>query len=242
MPTLRSTDRDYGAAVDPPYLYPDYVGTRLRAPNQPLVVLPHTLTELTGAGVRRVGVRGADADLTRQHAGEPLGERVVVAGRVLGADGRPLAAPAGRDLAGERRRPLPARRRRARRAARPELLGRRPRAHRRRRPLPLRHDQAGRVPVGEPPERVAAEPHPLLAVRPRLHRAAGDPDVLPRRPAARDRPDLPVDPRRRRARGSCREFDPTLTEPDWALGYRFDIVVGGRDATPEDPTMTERPR
>jgi hypothetical protein len=43
----RITDRRYGAAVDPPYLYPDYVGTRLRAPKDPLVVLPHTLTELT---------------------------------------------------------------------------------------------------------------------------------------------------------------------------------------------------
>ena len=31
-------------------------------------------------------------------------------------------------------------------------------------------------------------------------------------------------------------FDLSLTEPDWALGYRFDIVLGGRDATPlEDP-------
>ena len=30
-------------------------------------------------------------------------------------------------------------------------------------------------------------------------------------------------------------FDQALTEADWALGYRFDIVVGGRLATPEDP-------
>ena len=31
-------------------------------------------------------------------------------------------------------------------------------------------------------------------------------------------------------------FDWTLTEPDWALGYRFDLVVGGQLATPfEDP-------
>jgi protocatechuate 3,4-dioxygenase beta subunit len=31
----------------------------------------------------------ADSDLTRQHAGEPLGERIVVEGRVLDEDGRP---------------------------------------------------------------------------------------------------------------------------------------------------------
>ena len=31
-------------------------------------------------------------------------------------------------------------------------------------------------------------------------------------------------------------FDLELTKPDWALGYRFDIVVGGRDSTPfEEP-------
>ena len=35
-------------AADPPSLYPDYVGTRLRAPKQPLVIMPHTLSELTG--------------------------------------------------------------------------------------------------------------------------------------------------------------------------------------------------
>jgi protocatechuate 3,4-dioxygenase beta subunit len=31
-------------------------------------------------------------------------------------------------------------------------------------------------------------------------------------------------------------FDLELTQPDWALGYRFDIVLGGREATPlEEP-------
>ena len=33
---------------DPPYLHPEYVATRLRSPSQPLVLLPHTLSELTG--------------------------------------------------------------------------------------------------------------------------------------------------------------------------------------------------
>ena len=33
---------------DPPLLYPDYVGTRLRAPKDPLVLLPSSLSELTG--------------------------------------------------------------------------------------------------------------------------------------------------------------------------------------------------
>ena len=76
--------------VDPPFDYPDYVGTRLRAPKEPLVIIPATLTELTGPVYGESAVGELDADLTRQHAGEPLGERIVVSGRVLGSDGRPL--------------------------------------------------------------------------------------------------------------------------------------------------------
>ena len=76
--------------VDPPNDHHDYVGTRLRAPKQPLVILPATATELTGPGLRRVRGRSLDTDLTRQHAGEPLGERIIVEGRVLDSDGKPL--------------------------------------------------------------------------------------------------------------------------------------------------------
>ena len=76
-------------------------------PKRPLVPMPHTLSEMTGPllGEERVGE--LDADLTRQHAGEPLGERIIVTGRVLDGDGRPVREHAGRDLAGQRRRPLP---------------------------------------------------------------------------------------------------------------------------------------
>jgi protocatechuate 3,4-dioxygenase beta subunit len=30
-------------------------------------------------------------------------------------------------------------------------------------------------------------------------------------------------------------YDPELSEAEWALGYRFDMVLRGRDATPLDP-------
>ena len=76
--------------VDPPYLYPDYVATRLRAPAQPLVLLPHTLSELTGPVYDDSAVTGVDADLTCRGAGSPLGQRIVVSGRVLEEDGRPV--------------------------------------------------------------------------------------------------------------------------------------------------------
>ena len=31
-------------------------------------------------------------------------------------------------------------------------------------------------------------------------------------------------------------LDLELTEPDWALGFRWDIVLGGREATPLEET------
>src|SRR5712691_3090412 len=74
----------------PPYDFPDYRSTRLRAPKKQLVVLPHTLSELTGPVFGDDAVGELDSDLTRRHAGEPLGERIVVTGRVLDGDGRPV--------------------------------------------------------------------------------------------------------------------------------------------------------
>ncbi|MEP6952471.1 MAG: protocatechuate 3,4-dioxygenase subunit beta [Solirubrobacteraceae bacterium] len=76
---------------DPPLDSPDYRSTRLRHPKQPLVYLPGGDTELTGPRLGGELVTGPlDHDLTRQHPGEPIGERIVVAGRVLDTRGRPL--------------------------------------------------------------------------------------------------------------------------------------------------------
>lgn len=76
--------------TQPEYLHPAYASTRKRAPTRPLVLLPHTLSEITGPIFGHDAVRAEDADLTRQHEGEPLGERIVVTGRVLDHSNRPL--------------------------------------------------------------------------------------------------------------------------------------------------------
>ena len=76
---------------DPPLLYPDYRSTRLRAPRRERVGLAPTPTELTGPVLGEGRVGALDHDLTRQHDGEPLGERIVVHGRVVEEDGRPVA-------------------------------------------------------------------------------------------------------------------------------------------------------
>ena len=74
-----------------PLDWPAYKSSRLRHPKQPLLYLPSGDVELTApqlGGERVVGE--LDHDLTRQHAGEPIGERMIVSGRVLDTDGRPL--------------------------------------------------------------------------------------------------------------------------------------------------------
>ena len=70
---------------------PAYRSTALRNPREPLVVVPQTLSELTGPvyPYKRIGELIHD-DLTRQHAGEPIGERITVQGRVLDEDGCPV--------------------------------------------------------------------------------------------------------------------------------------------------------
>ncbi len=76
--------------VDPPLLHPDYRSTRLRAPSRPLVALPRAFRDLESPVFGHEDVGELDHDLTRQHEGEPQGERIVVTGRVLEESGRPV--------------------------------------------------------------------------------------------------------------------------------------------------------
>ena len=79
-------------SVFPPYLYSAYRSTIRRAPNLPMVKVPLTLSELTGPGAATVDVIQEDADLTR-NAGtgdEALGQRITVTGRVLDEGGAPV--------------------------------------------------------------------------------------------------------------------------------------------------------
>jgi protocatechuate 3,4-dioxygenase, beta subunit len=76
----------------PPYLHPDYGSTVKRAPRHAPLRIDHTLSEVTGPGFGS-GWAGPDqADLTRQHKGEPIGSRMIVAGRVLDEQGRAVPA------------------------------------------------------------------------------------------------------------------------------------------------------
>ena len=78
------------AGSQPKLLYPPYESTVRRAPAQPLIRLPQNFSDLTAPVYGYLPIGETDSDLTRQHAGEPLGERIVVAGRVVDEDGRPI--------------------------------------------------------------------------------------------------------------------------------------------------------
>ncbi|HUC59340.1 MAG TPA: protocatechuate 3,4-dioxygenase subunit beta [Streptosporangiaceae bacterium] len=74
--------------VHPPLDYPAYRSTEFRAPKRPLVPLPHGLTEITGPVYGSSPVTAADADLTTRYPEEAMGQRIIVTGRVLDSDGR----------------------------------------------------------------------------------------------------------------------------------------------------------
>ena len=75
--------------AQPPSLFPSYKSTTLRSPSAPLIRIPQTLTETTGpAGAWDRLMGAALADLTSQHKGMPIGQRIVVSGRVLDESGR----------------------------------------------------------------------------------------------------------------------------------------------------------
>ena len=217
---------------DPPLLFPDYKATRIRAPKRPLVPIEHTLSEITGPvyGHERVGPD--DHDLTKQFEGEPLGERIILHGRVLDGDGRPVpdtlvelwqANASGRYRHVVDRHPAPldpnfagAGRAVTDSDGRYRFVTIKPGAY------PWRnHDNAWR----------AAHIHLSLFGRAFAQRLVtqmyfpGDPlffqDPIFHSVRDQDARELMIS-----------RFDLEQTVPEWALAYEFDIVLRGRDATP----------
>jgi protocatechuate 3,4-dioxygenase beta subunit len=76
--------------TQPQYLHPPYRSSLKRAPTKPLILLPAAFSEKTGPVFGPAAVAATDNDLTAQHEGAPAGERIIVSGRVLDEDGRPV--------------------------------------------------------------------------------------------------------------------------------------------------------
>ncbi|HZP72481.1 MAG TPA: protocatechuate 3,4-dioxygenase subunit beta [Gaiellaceae bacterium] len=213
--------------------YPGYRSTRFRAPDRPLVTLPEELHSLDGPVFGEELLGPLDSDLTRQHEGEPLGERIFVSGRLLDEDGRPLrgalieiwqANSAGRYRHEVDQHPAP---------------------------LDPNFSGAGRCLTDDEGN------YRFVTIKPGSypwgnHDNAWRPahihfSVLGRAFSQRlvtqmyfpGDPLIPFDPiihavRDPKARALLvAEFDLAQTEPQWALAYRWDIVLGrGRGATP----------
>lgn len=90
MTKLIIKPRDWASM--PAYISPEYKSTPLRGPTKPLIPIAHSISELTGPVYGHDALGKLDADLTRNGAknGEPIGERIIVTGRVLDEDGRPV--------------------------------------------------------------------------------------------------------------------------------------------------------
>ena len=82
--------RRAGSGQQPVNAYAGYASSLKRAPAQPLIYLPHTLSEITGPTFEDFLDDPKAADLTEGRVGKAIGERIVVSGRVLDEDGRPV--------------------------------------------------------------------------------------------------------------------------------------------------------
>jgi protocatechuate 3,4-dioxygenase beta subunit len=233
VPILESI-RD-GEGPNPPYIYPDYRSTRLRGPKRPLLLLPHTLSELTGPVFGHESVSELDHDLTRQHHGEPLGERIIVTGRVLDSAGKPVrsalieiwqANAAGRYHHDFDSHPAPldpnftgAGRCLTDDDGRYRFVTVKPGAYPWRnhpnawRPAHIHLSIFGRAFTNRLVTQMYFPGDPLFELDP-IFQSVRDPKA--------------------RAR-LISEFELETTEPEWALGYRFDIALGGPSETPMEP-------
>lgn len=227
--TFKSRDWD----SHPPLIYSDYKSTNLRGPTKPLVSLKQTLSEMSGPVFGPQHLGPLDHDLTRNARvnGEPLGERIVVTGQVRDEEGHPVphtlvevwqANAAGRyiHVVDDHGAPLD-----------PNFLG------------------AGRCLTD------AGGNYRLYTIKPgaypwRNHHNAWRPNHIhfsltgpamatrlvtqmyfPGDPLLKLDPIFQGVPERARDRLVSR-FSIDVTEPEFALGYIFDIVLRGRNATP----------
>jgi protocatechuate 3,4-dioxygenase beta subunit len=228
-----TTARDWTS--HPPYIYPDYASTPLRGPKNPLIPIKQTLSELTGPVYGHESVGTLDADLTRNSAinGEPLGERIIVTGRVLDEAGRPVpntlieiwqANAAGRYIHKVDQHPAP---------LDPNFLG----AGR------CVTDEEGRYRFKTVKPGAYPWGNHFNAWRPNHIHFSLFGNTLASRLVTQmyfpGDPLLDLDPIYQSAPEGARErliskFSIDVTEPDYALGYVFDFVLRGPKETPTE--------
>ncbi|MGY8957069.1 MAG: protocatechuate 3,4-dioxygenase subunit beta [Alphaproteobacteria bacterium] len=226
-----NSNRDWTS--QPAFIDDGYKSTTLRGPTRPLLPIPESLSELTGPVYGHEAVGEFDADLTKNSRvnGEPLGERIIVAGRVVDEDDHPVAntlveiwqansagryvhdvdqhdAPLDPNFLGAGRCVTDANGRYEFRTIKPGAYPWR-NHHNAWRPNHIHLSLFGASFVSRLVTQMYFPGDPLFAFDPIFN---GVPE------AARDR--------------MVAGFDLELTEPEFALGYNFDIVLRGPSATP----------
>jgi len=221
--------------TQPPYLYPDYASTVKRSPKRAPLRFDPTLSEITGPTFDDSWAGPEATDLTRQHKGEPLGERIIVAGRVLDENGRPVPATLVElwqcNAAGRYHHPV----------------------DQHDAPIDPNFTGAGQMVTD------AQGNYRFVTIKPgaypwrnthnawraaHIHFSVFGPAFATRIVTQMYFPGDPLmqyDPiYKSTADALARErlvsrYDPELSQAEWALGYRWDIVLRGREATPQDP-------
>ncbi|MEP4886864.1 MAG: protocatechuate 3,4-dioxygenase subunit beta, partial [Alphaproteobacteria bacterium] len=205
----------------------------LRGPSKPLIPIPESLSELTGPAYGHDAVGPLDTDLTKnaRKNGEPLGERIVVAGRVVDENDRPLpntlieiwqANSAGRYIHEWDQHDAP---------LDPNFLGAGRCVTDENGRYEFRSIKPGAYPWGN--HHNAWRPN-------HIHFSLFGPTLATRLVTQMYFPGDPLldlDPIYQSAPAGARErmisaFDLSLTEPEFALGYNFNIVLRGPRATP----------
>ena len=203
-----------------------------RSPQKPLIMMRQTLSELTGPVYGHEAVRDNDHDLTIQHAGEPLGERIIVHGHVLDEDGRGVpntlvelwqANACGRYIHVVDQHPAPldpnftgAGRAQSNAEGYYRFVTIKPGAypwgnhHNAWRPAHIHFSVFGHAFISRLVTQMYFPNDPLFEFDPIFN-------------------SVPDEKARMRMVSS---FDLENTEPEWALCYRFNIALRGRDATP----------
>jgi protocatechuate 3,4-dioxygenase beta subunit len=226
-------ENSFDTEVQPSRLYADYKSTILRAPSKPLIILKKVLTENTGPVFKDFDFGILDNDLTKNSIknGEPIGERIVVHGKVMNEKGQPMphtlieiwqANAAGRYVhkVDQHDAPLD-----------PNFLGTGRCMTDSEGNYKFYTIKPGAYPWGNHPN----------AWRPNhIHFSLFGNEISSRLITQMYFPGDPLlgyDPIYQAVKAKGRElliskFDLDITEPNFALGYRFDIVLRGHNATP----------
>ncbi len=218
-------------STQPPYDAPAYGSTHKRHPKQVPLRVPHTVTETSAPRFTPAWYAPHD-DLTRVDGKEAVGERIIVAGRVLDEDGRPVAGAMVEvwqaNAAGRYNHP---------RDQHDAPLDPNFRGQGRVFTDAEGHYRFTTIRPGAYPWRNHHNAWRPVHIHFGLHGAGFAQRLITQMYFPGD-PLLPLDPIFNATPGEAARnrliarFDLDITQPEFALGYRFDITLRGRAATP----------